>query len=286
MADEPIVEVTEEAQPATPEPVAPVVETSEPVVEPEPEAKEPAALEPGGERFKQVWARAKTAEAEKESLRQELQREREERIRLEERTKVHEETKKASEPEYTWEQLEGLIADGKITLGKAAAYREKIVREQATKEAEERLKTQLSSTSHQTTVTSELARYKAAVPEITQAGTPERIRVEREFAYLVNTLGYPRTYATELAATRAALGDPETVERAAQAKRSTQKESFVETHSSQQKPAPNPKDPVLKLTQREKDHYQRMIERGRYKDWNEVKEELEWQKPSLAVKRA
>lgn len=285
MADEPVVEVTEEASAPVPEPLAEPIPAPEPVAEPTDEAEAPAALEPGGERFKQVWARAKTAEAERETYKSQMQQEREERIRLEERLKVKEEAKKASEPKYTWAQLQPLIDEGKMTLAQAADYREKIVREDAIQEAETRLQAKLSSTTHQTTVTSELARYRAAVPEVDQAGTPERVRVEKEYAYLTRTLGFPQTLETELVAKRNVLGDPDTVERAAQAKRSSQKESFVETHSNQQKPAPNPKDPVLKLTQREKDHYQKMIDRGRYKDWSEVKEELDWQKPSLAVKR-
>ena len=45
-------------------------------------------LEPTGERFKQVWARAKEAERKAEALAAEAQREREARIRLEERAKV------------------------------------------------------------------------------------------------------------------------------------------------------------------------------------------------------
>ena len=274
------------AEEATETPVeeVPIVETPtvEPVVETpakEPETAEVPALEPGGDRFKQVWARAKTAEADRETLRAELQREREERIRLEERSKVQEEHKAKAEPEYTWDQLEGLIADGKITLGKAAAYREDLVSKRAVEKAKAEMQAELHTTSARTTVASELARYKQAMPEILQSGTPERLKVEREYAYLTQTLGYPGTLATELAATRAALGDTDTVERLAQSKRGMTKESLEETHSSTKRPTAKGPDLVGKLSPREKVHYEKMITNGRYADWNEVKAELEWERP-------
>ena len=93
------VEVSTLAEDTTPKPD--VQPPSEEVVE----DSKPNPLEPGGDRFKQVWARAKQAEARAAELEAERQREREERIRLEERLKVKEETTKA-QPEYTWEQLE------------------------------------------------------------------------------------------------------------------------------------------------------------------------------------
>src|SRR5690348_17082814 len=65
------------------------------------------------ERFDEVWARMKREESERKALQAEIQREREERIRLEERVKVKEETQ--SQPEYTWDQLEAAIAEGRVT---------------------------------------------------------------------------------------------------------------------------------------------------------------------------
>jgi hypothetical protein len=242
------------------------------------------ALAPGGERFKQVWARAKTAESERDSLREENQREREQRIRLEERLKAQEETKVASQPEYSWDQLEGMIAEGKITRASAADYRENLVADKARKEAVKELETRLSTTSKESQVLGEIHRYKTAMPEILQTGTPERQKVEREYAYMVNTLGFPPTHATELAATRAALGDLDTVERSVQAKRSAQKESFMETHSSTQKPQQKTNDPITKLDQRQKEHYEKMIRAGRYEGWDDVREELNYVRPKRTVR--
>lgn len=237
------------------------------------------------QRLGQVWARAKGAEAELASVKEQAQREREERIRLEERLKAQEEVKKATQPEYSWEQLEGFIAEGKISVTQAVKYREDLQKEKTKRETLEALKSEIQVTSHDSTISGELNRYTQAMPEILQNGTPERQKVVREYNYLVKTLKYPETKATELAATRAALGDVETVERTVQAKRSAPKESFMETHSSTQKPQPKGNDPIAQLTEREKKHYEKMIDRGRYSGWDEVRKELAWTPPSLRVTR-
>jgi hypothetical protein len=285
MSDEPVIPVVSETPVIETPVVETVVETPPVVTTGSDESQEPSSLAPGGDRFKQVWARAKSAEAKLEAQTAELQREREERIRLEERTKVQAEEKKKAEPEWNWEQLEGFIAEGKITRAGAAEYREKLVAEKATLAAEQRLEAKLQSTSQQTTVQSEVDRYKRAVPEVMQPGSVERVKVEREYVYLTQTLGYPGTRATELAAMRAALGDPDTVERAAQAKQTSNKEPFMETHSSSHKPTANGKDLIKGLDDRSRKHYEKMIEHGRYSGWEEVRAELAWEKPSLAVKR-
>jgi hypothetical protein len=234
------------------------------------------------QRLGQVWARAKGAESKVDQLQAELQREREERIRYEERLKVQEETKAAAEPEYTWDQLEAAIAENRITRAWANEYKERKIEERAIKKAEARLEQKLTSTSKESIILSELDRYKKAAPEVLQGGTEERTKVEKEYAYLVNVLNYPKTFATELAATRAALGDLDTVERKAQAKRTATKEPFMETHSSTQKPQQKKNDPIANLSQREKDHYEKMIRAGRYpKGWDSVREELEY-KPRFA----
>jgi len=270
-------EVSVQAEETAPAPDAVV----EPIVA---EEKEASPLEPGGERFKQVWARAKSAEAERDRLREEAQREREERIRYEERLKAQEETKKTAEPEYSWDQLEAAIAEGKITRAWANDYREKLVADKATREAERRLEQKLASTSQESTVFSELDRYKKAAPEILQQGSEERTKVEREYAYMVQVLKFPPTHATELAATRAALGDLDTVERRVQAKKAATREPFMETHSSTQKPQQKKNDPIAELEKdpRRKAHYEKLIRAGRYPNgWDSVREELEY-KPRFA----
>jgi len=180
--------------------------------------------------------------------------------------------------------LEAAIAEGKITRAWANDYREKLVADKATREAERRLEQKLASTSQESTVFSELDRYKKAAPEILQQGSEERTKVEREYAYMVQVLKFPPTHATELAATRAALGDLDTVERRVQAKKAATREPFMETHSSTQKPQQKKNDPIAELEKdpRRKAHYEKLIRAGRYPNgWDSVREELEY-KPRFA----
>lgn len=278
-------ETVHEAQPESPEPMEEAAEVSAETPEPEGQAEHP--LEPNGKRFKQVWARAKHAEQERDRLREEAQREREERIRLEERLTVKEEAKakgQPSEQEYTWDQLEQAIEAGQITRAWANTYREEVVakkaREAALREVEERDKVKTRTLS----VQQEIDRYKQIVPDIMRTGSDTRQKLEREYAYMVNVLGMPETKSTELAATRAALGDVTVLERTMKAKQSATQEPFVETHSSGKRP-PSQKRLVDSLDERQKAHYTKMIDRGRYANWDEVEAELKWERPNLGARR-
>lgn len=257
------------------EPAAPVEGQTTPQVD---ETKDAHPLEPNGDRFKQVWARAKHAEADRDALRQEMQKERDARIRLEERLRAKEETKSA-EQEYTWDQLEQAIEEGKITRAWANTYRENLIREKTRKETLAAVEETQTVKQRESSVESEIARYKQLVPEVLQAGSEPRQKVEREYAYMVNTLGFKPSIATELAATRAALGDLETVERMVKAKQSTTREPFMETHSSTQKPQGKSSRLIDKLDGRQKAHYEKMLRTGQYKNWDEIEEELKWTPP-------
>ena len=250
------------------------------------QANEPHPLDPDGKRFKQVWARTKAAEAKVDTLASELQREREERIRMEERLKVKEE-QRTQEREYSWDELEQAIEQGKVTRAWAQNYREGLVAKKATEAALKTVKEQQTTGSYETTINTELNRYRQAMPSIDDPSSAERQKVQREYSYLTGTLKYPPNLQTQLLAARSALGDIDTVERTAATKRTahTTRESYMETQSTANRPAAPSKDPIAKLTPAEKQHYEKMIANGRYSGWDAVKKELEWVKPSLAPKR-
>lgn len=274
---EPVKEpVSPQAEETTPAPDQPTQETVD--------GEKPHPLSPEGDRFKQVWARGKAAEAKAAELEARLQQEREERIRYEERLKALEETK-ASKPEVTWEQYEAAIEAGQITRAQAMTAWTQQLEKRAEERVAKRIEAQLQATAKQSTVLTEINRYKQALPEVAVPGSEIRQKIEREFSYLVG-LGYdPKSYATELAATRAALGDIETVERSAAARKTTTKEPFMETHSSTRKPEPPGKKAIEKLDTRQKEHYDKMIKAGRYSGWDEVEQELNYTPPSLRVRR-
>src|SRR6185295_19665914 len=131
------------------------------------EAHEPSALEPGGKRFKQVYARAKDAETK-------LQQLREEKARLEgqlEATRtappVHE---PKVEPRLTWTQLEAGIAEGKITQAQALDYRDETLRQELESKFEKKLEQERTTRTRETTVVGEVDEYKKTVPNVLVIG--------------------------------------------------------------------------------------------------------------------
>lgn len=275
-------DVTEPQQPVADAKVPLDVEDSAGPLTPD-ESVEPHALEPGGDRFKQVWARAKSAEEREKRLEGELQHEREERIRYEERLKAQEAaTSTKHEPVYTRAQLEEFIANGQLTRAQAEDYNEARVRREVVEESEKRLDAKLAAARRIERVQADLDRYKTLMPTIMQPGTAERDKVAAEYRHITDTLGVPKSeaerLAMELTASRAAFGDLGALERSHAAASATRdnREITVETTSAG-KGTPNTKDPLASLTPREKEHYDRMIKKGRYKGgWADVRAELTW----------
>ena len=270
---EPVVEPQPVAEPPVQEPVPP-----EPVAAVEPEPAKPHALEPGGERFQQVWARAKAAEAR-------MQEERDARIAAETEARILRETR-AKEPEkveqvVSWKELKQQVANNVITEEDALEYRDKITAEKAAKAAEERLTKKLTAQSTNARIDTEIGKYKDALPDVNVPGTDERKKFDTEFRYQVEFAGMdPKSLTTQLAALRAVYGPPERAVQYAKTKGkgSSGAESYAETSNGGRGPAPAGKVWHDKLPAHEKAHYERMIERGRYGDpakaWDNVKTEI------------
>lgn len=247
-------------------------------------------LEPGGDRFKEVYARAKRAEEEKEALKERLHQAELERARLEGERKAAAEAKQqqATEREYSWDELENFIEAGRITRAQANAYKEERIAKRVKADIAAEVDAKLNVNKTVSTINEQLERYKAALPTLMQAGTPERQKYEAEYSYLVNVLGDAPNYATQLKAARAAFGSVETVENAAKTRQATRQErpSFMDTAT--QKPAtPKTKDPVDTLPQAQKDFYVKLIKAGKFGQyqgvitddhWKEVRKELTWER--------
>lgn len=259
-------EISPQAEETTPKPDAEV--STETKAE---EPKKPAPLEPGGDRFKEVWARAKRAEAEKKALEAEYQREREERIRLEERQRIEKE-KKETQPEWTDEQLDAWVTEGRYTQSQVNAYKKEILRKQILREVEAKREQETSNAK----ILGELDQYKSTIPDVMTYGSENRGKYEKEFLYMTRNLGMPDNYATQLAAARAAFGDLETVKlRKASSKVITSDEPFMETHTPA-KSKSDKKDFASTLDDRSKKHFEKMMSAGVYKSWEEIEAEQKW----------
>ena len=276
-----------EPTPAEPEAKAAEGEAQQPVPESEvkDDAKEPNPLDPEGSRFKQVWARAKAAEAKAAQVEAEARAEREERIRLEERLAAKEAAKAEAQPKYTWDQLQAAVDAGQITMGKALEIRDQQLydRWEKDQQAREQKHRVLSD------VSVEMNEYKRLVPNASVPGTDERQKVEREYGYLVKRLGEPtsreQALSMELAAARAAFGDLDTLKtKQTLASKPLPKESYMETSGSKKQMQDTKKDFRSTLTSREVQHYERMMRQGRYPGgWSEVQKEHEEYEKSKAL---
>lgn len=229
-------------------------------------------LEPGGKRFNQVYARAKDAESK-------YQQERERAARLEGELEAMKRQPPATKAEsaparYTEAQLQAFVDEGKITTGQALAYQAETLRTETKQMVDQKIQDTLSSVTKQSSLQKEVERYRKVIPDIDTPGTEARQKLEKEFTYLVN-MGYDlKDPKTEILAARAAFGDPAVLEAKHNARTLVQGRDTMQDIPASGRPKPAEKDPLKTLTPAQKTHYERMINKGVYKGWDEVKEEL------------
>jgi len=225
-------------------------------------------LEPEGEGNKDVEkafaARLKSAtskieetyESRLSDIQEQLQQEREARIRLEE--------KPSAEPEYSREELLSMVEDEKITQLQADKLWEKQIEDSVTKKV---LGT-VSKIDSQKQINQDLREYKRLKPGISKNGSEDREKVAEEYAYLIS-IGQPDSVSTELTAVRNVFGPVEKL------KKKLELETHQETGGGE--PPPKEEHKVLKnMDTRQKDYYTKRIEQGIYKSWDEVEKELKY----------
>ncbi len=204
--------------------------------------------------------------------RAELEREREARIKLEAKL----EQGNTQEKVYTRAELNALVKDEKISSDQADTIWEKQLEEKFERRLDEKLNAALNSSNAETRVTTELNQYRELVDDLDKVGSENRNKVEQEYRYLVG-IGQPYSVATELAAVRTVFGP---VEKLRKAKASLSMESHQETGGGKTGTGKTPEFQDT-LTARRKEHYQKMIDDGMYKNWDEVKEELKYADPKV-----
>ena len=186
---------------------------------------------------------------------------------------------KQAEPKpFTRAELNQLVADGKVTQDAADALYDKQVVERATKEAKEAAGTVVTQREHEAVVTAQLEEYRGLLPEAWETGSKERAKVAKEYRYLVEKLGYPDSKATEVAALRAAFGDPDTIKASRSTGRSGPGETHEEVGGAERTDGGDSSTdgPPKGLAARQKAYYESMISKGHYKDWAAVREELKF----------
>ena len=204
------------------------------------------------------------------------------RLRAENEALKASQAKAAEAKPITRAELRALVEDGKITQEAADAHWDKQVLDAAEKRGREAARGEVEGQQRELTVNTQLAEFKTLVPAAWAAGSKERAKAEKEFAAL-RAMGFPDNKVTEVAALRAAFGDPEVIRASRNTGRNGPGETFDEVGGGERGQGGATADGKPKgLTAREDAHYQNLINRGVYKDWKAVSEERKFVKGKQA----
>ena len=183
---------------------------------------------------------------------------------------------KKDEPKpVTRAELKSLVEDGRITQDAADTLWENQVIATAKREASKAAATEFAGQQRDLSVKQQFDEFRQLVPAAWETGAKERAKVEKEFNSLI-ALGFPNNKVTEVAALRAAFGDPEVIRAARSTGTNGPGEAHVEVGGGG-KPADGAGDADGKpkgLTPRQEAHYQNLINRGVMKSWKDAAEEL------------
>lgn len=187
---------------------------------------------------------------------------------------------KAEEPKpMSRPELKQLVEDGKITQDAADAAWDRQLLETANASAAKVARGEVEGQQRESLVMGQLEEYRNLIPAAWEVGAKERTRAEKEFKALIK-MGFPDNKVTEVAALRAAFGDPEAIKAARSTGKNGPGEAHVEVGGGD-RPGSNGADADGKpkgLTPRQDAHYSNLISRGVMKDWKAVAEELKYAK--------
>ena len=190
--------------------------------------------------------------------------------------------KQATQPKtYTSEQLASLVEDGKMDQATADRIKETQLHDRVTAQAREEANKVVATQARNDRIAADLEAYMTAKPELNEAGSAARSRVEREFQYLVS-LGDKPDKATELKACRAVYGPVDSLQQGTDA-RETHQETGGGDSQDTDSGGSRGDDAPKTLTAAQRAHYKPLVGKL-YKDWSEVEAELKYADPRL-VKR-
>lgn len=181
---------------------------------------------------------------------------------------------------YTRAQLNAAVAASEITQEQADAEIERQIREDARADGQRAAVETITAVERKKLVDSDIARYKAAAPEILDDAHETRGKIREEYQALIALGDDPKDVATQLKAIRAVLGPIDRLERSRSGR--TQHETHRETGGGGGPAAGRQKTGKLsdQLNAEGREHYEKGIKQGRYKDWADVEAELKYAKPA------
>ncbi|GMR03351.1 MAG: hypothetical protein BMS9Abin21_186 [Thermodesulfovibrionia bacterium] len=180
-----------------------------------------------------------------------------------------EDRKEPAPQRYTRAQLSAAVEAEQVTQLQADEFWDTQLRAELRSDILSEVSTLNEHTQRTQTVSSQVDNYREKVTGLMDDGSDNRKKVTSEFNYLVS-IGYPNNQTTELAALRSAFGSAEKLNKETQARETHQETGGGEVNDIGE-------NKVLKsLSNRQKDYYRKQIDKGIYKDWDEVKDELSY----------
>lgn len=212
------------------------------------------------------------------SVKDDLQKEREARIRLEEQVKTL--SAKPEPKKYSLSELNKLVDEGQVTREQADQYWEG----QMSRTIDEKVDAKVDAKEQQRERTAKLKtkidRYKSLVPDVLKQGSEDRQKVINAYKDLVDA-GHADDARTELAALMAVYGPADELEK----KKSSMTRELRDKHEEiggGKPPSGNKETNFQKtLSPREKSFYEDGIRKGLYKDWKDVEDELKYANPDI-----
>ncbi len=187
--------------------------------------------------------------------------------------------------QYTRAELQKAVDEGTIN----EATRDQILfdqeREKLATELKQEVRSEFETERKSSGVRSQIQQYAAAIPSLMDETSDERQRVVQEFSNLVYQYGLDKDdLQTELLAIRNVFGPVESVQSKGERDLETHQETDTSGGGSEGKG--NESGVPKGLSKREKAYYQSQIDKGRYKDWKEVGDELKFADNELRSRKA
>lgn len=213
--------------------------------------------------------------SEKNTFKENWEKEREARIRAETERDTLRQSKEAKPARrYTWAELEKFVEEGKHTREEVETYKEQSTQVMI----QEAMSRNESTRDALRDVHDQTARYDTLMPGWDTPGTEANQKVMPEFRRLLR-MGLPDNHGTQLLALEHAFGKPDVLDRAKRSSELTRQNRETHVERSEETglpPSPNGKpDPLKLLTAAERSEYQEMIRRGLYANWEAVREEFQ-----------
>lgn len=186
---------------------------------------------------------------------------------------------------YSVIELDNAVAAGSITQQQRDQIFAKQVNDEAIRNATAVAVDVVETQTRDNELDSELKQYASLVPDVMNDNSPTRQRIGHEFEYLVSK-GAPRNLSTELAAVRAVMGSLDRI-RAHQSGRRVAPTPFGDTTGgSRMSPQERREaDAFDRLSPKQRDYYQTMINKGVYANRSAVLSELNWRRGSNTNQR-